>query len=324
MMSKKKLSISIFLLFICSLLANAQSIKSIQAYYKMDGTRYISLLSDNTLWWFSSGKQWQQIPQKNLPLQPIKFLDAFVRIGFGDNETRVVTVLEDNSIWWYADGEDWNQVNTTTLPKESSIKEFKSYLKPGAMGISESRLIVVLNDNSIWWYALGKKWEQVSAKGMPENAEIKFLRTYQKLGTMSSETRFVVVLNDNSLWWFADGNNWKAIDKKEMPSNSTINQFEIYMKTIPGFSTTQEGRLVAVTDNQTIHWRGANDKAWRLLTHKGLPAERKILTFRNYQKNNGFASETRFIAQLDDNTLWWYADGKAWTPVPMSGLPFSK
>lgn len=324
-MSKRKLSVSIVLLFFCTLFANAQSIKSIQAYFKVDGPRYISLLSDNTLWWFAKESQWQQIPQKNLPLQPIKFLDAFVRVGFGDYDTRVITVLEDNSIWWYADGEDWNKVNTSTLPKERSIKDFKSYLKIANIGSGEALLMVVLDDNSIWWYAQGKKWKQVRAKGMPENAEIKFLRTYQKTGMMGNETRFVVVLNDNSLWWFADGNNWKAIDKKEFPTNATINQFEIYMKMQYALSFVQiEGRLITVTDNQTIHWKGAGDKEWQFLAHKGLPPERKIIMLRTYQKYNGLNPETRLLAQLDDNTLWWHTDGKNWTPVPMTGLPLSE
>lgn len=320
---KKNLLIS--LLFILnSLSLNAQDIKSVQAYFKLDGTRYLSLLSDNSIWWFASGDKWQEIPKQNLPKKTIKHIDAFVKIGLGSYETRIITVLEDNSIWWYAKEGDWQQVDNSGLPTNLSIKDFKSYVKIGSMGSTESRIILVLEDNTIWWYALGKKWGKVAANGMPENSSIKFLRTYQKIGMMSSETRFVAVLNDNSVWWFAEGNKWKQVEKPNLPSDKNIEQFEIYMKNASALSNVQEGRLITLLEDQSIFWIAANDKSWRQLEHKGLPQNKKINELKTYQKYGGIGSETRLLALLDDNTLWWFAEGKRWTAVPMSGLPLNK
>ena len=43
-----------------------------------------------------------------------------------------------------------------------------------------------------------------------------------------------------------------------------------------------------------------------------------IKLFSSYTKAN---NSTRYIAVLEDNTIWWYMPGKPWQASPMEGLP---
>lgn len=307
-------------LFLSALDTQAQEIKQIQAYFRPEGTRYVGLLSDNSIWWFAQGKNWTALPKAGLPEKKIHFIDAYLKTGLGTWSARVVCVLEDNSVWWYANDETWEQVSDEGLPAGKNITDIKAYVKTGAMGISDSRIAVVLDDNSIWWTS-GKEWKEVSQKGIPEQLAIRFLRSYQKMGMMgSSETRYVASMSDNSLRWFADGGKWQTIPMNGLPGGKSILQMDIYMKTSMG--GMQEGRIVAAMEDQSMWWFAANNgKSWNKLSNQGLPEGYEIQAMKAYQKYAGLTQETRIIVLLKDGSLWWYADGKRWTPVPLTGLP---
>lgn len=301
--------------------SSAQSIQNIQAYFKFDGTRYIAQMSNNTLWWFDKST-WQEIPRKNLPEKQIKFIDAYLKISMGLVDTRIIAVMDDNSIWWYANDEQWEKIENEGLPNNKTIKDFKAYLKTGMMGTTETRFVAVLNDNSVWWYD-AHKWKNLSLNGLPENTEIQFLRTYQKTEMMGgTETRYMVKLNDNSLWW-CSGNKWKQIESTGLPSKQPFKQFEVYMKNTGGgmMAGVQEGRFIAVLEDNSIWWFAANSKSWAKLSVRGLPEGYNIKSLKPYQKYGGLTGESRLVVLLADGTLWWYAEGKAWTPVSIEGLP---
>src|SRR6266478_6134822 len=120
----RKITVIALLLF-ASFVSNSQTIDDVQAYYKLGGTRFLSLLSDHSLWWYSESTNWQKVSMKGLPESPVKFLDVYLKMSVGSADTRLVAVLQDNSIWWYADGASWEKVSTSGLPSTSPIKIFK-------------------------------------------------------------------------------------------------------------------------------------------------------------------------------------------------------
>lgn len=313
----KKLFILLFLL-LSAKVTIAQSIRNIDAYFKLDGTRYIAQMSDNSLWWFAQNA-WQEIPKNDLPDKEIKFIDAYLKYGLGLLDTRIVCVLADNSIWWYDNEENWEEAKKTGLPAGHNITDFNAYVKIGNLSTSETRFVAVLQDKSIWWFAPNKNWEPVPMKDFPKDDSVIFLRTYQKMGMMGSDTRYVVKLKSNEIWW-CDGSKWKKFEENGLPKNQAFKQFEIYMKPSGALSSLQEGRFVAVLENESIWWCAVSGKSWTKLDTKGLPEAYKIKSLKAYQKYGGLTGETRLLILLEDGSLWWYAYGKSWTAVPMKGL----
>lgn len=319
----KKTTLTLLFLLCCGLL-RAQTPERIQAYVKPDGTRYIAQLSDNSIWWFARNN-WQQLPKTGLPEKPVSFVEVYAKIAFALYETRVVCVLNDNTIWWFSDkNEAWEQVSAKGLPAGKNIRDFKAYAKTGSLGSSQTRFVAVLDDNSIWWFAPGEEWESVSLKDLPQGKQIRFLRTYQKAGTMGTDTRYVVQLDDNMLWWF-DGKKWHELETKGMPAGKPFKQFEIFSKNnSQNMMMSQQGRMIAVLEDQSIWWLATNDrdKDWeRLPDNRGLPAGYRIRSMECYVKNDGMTNEVRFMALLEDGSMWWYALRKGWAPVPTNGLP---
>lgn len=296
----------------------AQVIKEIQAYNANDGVRFISRLADNTLWWYADGKQWQKIPMTGLPQNvPLTMMDAYVK-GALSKSTRLVAVLSDNSIWWYSDGSAWEKVPVAGLPVKTAIKIFKPYIKYGMMGSADTRFVTVLEDNSVYWYNKSDAWQKVENSGLPANAAIRFLSTYQKIGMGGAETRYIAVLTDNSIWWYVDGKPWQLLKTSGLPKDAQLAQFEAYMKSTMGMG---DGRLLTVLNDQSIWWFAVSGKEWTSLESAGLPAGYKVRSLKVYQKSPGFTGDTRVILLLEDNTIWWYAEKKGWQQLTRDGLP---
>ncbi len=320
----KKYLLILTVLFCLAFTSGAQSIQDVQAYAKLDGSRFVALLSDQTIWWYTENNGWQKVSAQGLPQgNNIKFFSSYMKYGLGSKNTRLVAVLDDNSIWWFSEGGNWEKVVSTGLPRGKTIKIFRPYVKISGMGGSETRYVAILDDNSIWWFANVEEWKSVSDTGLPSKYEVKYLGTYQKVGMTSTETRYIVTLADNSIWWYADNTKkWQELEAKGLPSGHAFKQLEAYMK-IGGnafVGTTYEGRLVGVLADESIWWFATNGKEWKKLDLTGLPKGYKIKTMKVYQKNPGLTGETRVILALEDNTIWWYAEGKKWEPVNMKGL----
>ncbi|HYV94721.1 MAG TPA: hypothetical protein VE978_23305 [Chitinophagales bacterium] len=313
----KKLFILSSFLLLC-LAARTQSIDDVQAYYKADGTRFLALLNDKSIWWYMDGDSWKKVATTGLPGNTaIKSLDVYIKNSGLIADTRLIVVMDDNSMWWYKEGEKWEQVPSQGLPEGKPIKIFESYVKT-VMGISESRYAVILDDNSIYWYSPGDNWAKVPPKGLPSGFNVKFFKSYVKYGMMgSTEARYVVILDDNSIWWYADGNDWEKLESKGLPAGQDITQFDTYLKMkVAGMP---EARLVTVLADQSIWWLAVGAKDWEKIDVKGLPSGYKIKSFKVYQKYAGIP-QTRLLALLDDNTMWWYDDKQGWTAVPTTGL----
>lgn len=149
-------------LFVCvSLRITAQDIKHFQAYLKLDdmSTRYVAVLADNTIWWFSANNNWSKSSSDGLPSgYSIKHFAAYSK---EDGSSRYVAVLADNSIWWYAPGNPWQQSSLQGLPTGSIIKHFSAYSKSDG-----TRYVAVLNDNSVWWFSPDNNWTKSSLEGL--------------------------------------------------------------------------------------------------------------------------------------------------------------
>ena len=144
---------------ISDLSSTPKHIKILQAYTKNGDTRYVVVLSDNSIWWYMPNHAWQSSSLEGLPAHlDIVQLAAYTK---ADHSTRYVVVLSDNSIWWYMPDHAWQPSSVEGLPPNYVIKQFDVYLKNG-----DTRYVVVLSDNSIWWYMPNRVWEQSSMEGL--------------------------------------------------------------------------------------------------------------------------------------------------------------
>jgi hypothetical protein len=137
------------------------SIKLLTTYAKADGgTRYLAVLSDNSIWWYMPNSPWQTSTSEGLPKGvAITHIAAYVKKG---GETRYVVVLEDESIWWYMPNSPWHQSPADGLPEGYKIRHFSVYVKNG-----DTRYVVVLEDESIYWYMPNHPWQNSTTEGLP-------------------------------------------------------------------------------------------------------------------------------------------------------------
>ena len=111
---------------------------------------------------------------------------------------------------------------------------------------------------------------------------------------------------------------------KGLPENASFKRFTAYMKIGGGAliagASAYEGRLIGVLQDESIWWFPTNGKSWKKLDIAGLPAGFKVKTLEVYQKYPGMTDETRLIALLEDNNIWWYSENKGWTRLDTKGL----
>jgi len=138
------------------------------------------------------------------------------------------------------------------------IKHFESYLKLEDM---TTRYVVVLEDNTIWWFVPDSPWKQSSTKGLPANYNIKHFAAFSK---PDGTTRYEAVLGDNSIWWFAaETGDWGKVTTQGLPAGYNIKHFRAFTK--------EDGtRLVAVLSDNTIYWCAPEDP-WKKSSLEGLP-----------------------------------------------------
>ncbi len=137
------------------------------------------------------------------------------------------------------------------------IKLLDSYLRGNDLA---SRYVVVMEDNSIWWFAPGQAWQESSVEGLPSGYDIKFLACYSH---KDGSTRYTVVLADNSIWWFAPEQMWEKSTVDGLPSGYSIKDFNAYSK-------SEGTRYVALLGDNSIWWF-APGQAWQQSSGKGLP-----------------------------------------------------
>ena len=157
----KRLLLMMIILF--NLNVSAQKIKHFDSFIKLSdmSTRYVAVLEDNTIWWYSPDQNWKKSNIDGLPDGfNIKHFSAYSK---PDGTSRYVTVLSDNSIWWYApETLKWTKSSVEGLPSGYSVKFFKAFLKEEG-----TRYVVVLEDNSIFWYAPDQIWKKSTMDGLP-------------------------------------------------------------------------------------------------------------------------------------------------------------
>ncbi len=114
---KNLISVLLISLSFISLKVNAQKIKILSSYEKneQNGTRYVALLSDNSIYWFMPGNAWKKSTTDGLPTgyNIIQFT------AYEKNEangTRYVAVLSDGSIYWFMPNNGWKKSSTEGLP----------------------------------------------------------------------------------------------------------------------------------------------------------------------------------------------------------------
>jgi hypothetical protein len=137
------------------------------------------------------------------------------------------------------------------------IKLFDSYLKLSDL---TSRYIVVLEDNSIWWYIPGDTWKNADTKGLPENYDIKYFSAYSKT---DGQTNYVVVLSDNSIWWFTRDKPWKKSSTQGLPAGYVVKGLNAYAK--------DDGTRFTVVLSDNSIWWCAPPEDWQVTTLEGLP-----------------------------------------------------
>ncbi len=126
---KKRLTLILCLLLAGIVNINAQKIKLFSSYEKNvdNGTRYVVVLSDNSIWWFMPGSAWTKSSTDGLPAGNIKHFSAYEKNE--SNGTRYVAVMDDNSIWWFIPNSTWKKSATDGLPAGYNIIQFQAYEK---------------------------------------------------------------------------------------------------------------------------------------------------------------------------------------------------
>jgi len=233
-------------------------IKILEIYHKASGlkmeTRLTAIQEDNSIWWKNDDK-WVQVTSKGLPSgYSVKHYSPYAKAGMGGTETRLLITLEDNTIWWYAaDSEKWEETPLKGLPDNANIEAIQTYQKYSTFGGGDTRIIVKLADNTIWWYAQGKGWEEFKSKGLPEGKDIEDFAAYMKYQSFGMTSgRLIAALEDNSLWWIAtDSKNWEQLKVEGLPSGYQIRSFQVYQK-YNGLSA--DTRVVLLLEDNTIWW----------------------------------------------------------------------
>jgi hypothetical protein len=304
-------------LLLASMSLSAQQMKIIGAYFRMDGTRYVGVSTDNQLWTFAK-KKWQPFGGAQLPEKSIKFMDVGMEIVFAAYRVKVVAVQEDNTIWWNTNGKTWERISPKGLPADAGITDFCMYVNPESFNGSESRFLALMNNNTMWWHSLGDPWKQIPSETLPAGDSVRYLRAYYKPG-MIGGTRCIAKLKSNELWWF-DGAKWKKFECPGRPGTEPFKHFEVYAKRAGSYGVEEGGRIVAVLEDNSIWWCTVDGKSWSPMDTKGLPDGFQVRYLKSYQKNTGYTCETRLIVLLEDGSMWWYANGNGWEKVPMEGL----
>ena len=312
--------------FLISVIAKSQAIEEVQGISLLGQTKFVSLLSDHSLWWSAEGKAWEKITAKGLPADKnVKLIDVYVKFSLSKKNARLVAILDDNTMWWCLEGESWEKISGAGLPNNAKIKFFKPYVKSSGMGAMDTRFIAVLDNNTMWWYALEQPWKQVSSAGLPANYVVTGIGTYQKVAMMGTETRYLITLSDNTIWWYADGKKWQQLEGEGLPANASFKKFTAYLKiseaAFINAAAGWEGRLVGVLADESVWWFAANGKTWKKLDMNGLPKGYKIKSLEVYQKYPGLSGETRVILLMEDNSIWWYSESKGWSKFNATGLP---
>ncbi|MBS7787299.1 hypothetical protein KIH23_08310 [Flavobacterium sp. CYK-55] len=309
---------TILALFFYGVVLSQKTIQDVECVSRIGGTRLVTLLSDNSLWWSAADDSWEQISKNGLPNDK-KIVSAHLYLKYGglSGKSTLIAVLEDSTLWWFNENQ-WELVKNITVEPGSNIKIMKPYVKFGGMGFAtpETRFFMLRSDNTLWWATPEDNYKKIDLGGLPPNVEITHISTYQKFGMMgSSETRFVVSLADSSIWWYADGSQWNKIDMQGLPAGYKVKNMITYLK----MGMVNEGRLVIQLDNNTIWWKSVQDKGWRALDMAGLPNDQKIKSIDIYQKFS-ISGETRLIALYEDNSVWWYADKQGWKKYELKNL----
>jgi hypothetical protein len=315
----------IFLLTIIILISSFSigqiSVKEINSYSDLNGTKLVSLMSDNSVWTSNGLDTWTHINTADLPKDvAIKILGSKSNLNLNKTKTDLILILEDNSIWNLKNGiSKWEKIKNQNLPANSNIKAFKTYMKFSGIYDFETRLVLVLEDNSIWWSDGETSWEKVIDTGFPSDYNITAFNTYQKASVFSSETRFIVTLSDNSFWWYASGQkNWTKVTTENYPKDKTIALSEAYMKASIG---SAEGRIISIFNDNSIMWMATRDCTWNVLESKELPKDVKINKMNIFSKLNLLGKGTRVILLLENNEIWsWLAENQSWSKVNTTGL----
>jgi hypothetical protein len=313
------------LTLISSFIVFAQTtVQEINSYSDLNGTKLVCLMTNNTVWSSNGIDAWTQINTNDISkTAAIKIIGSKSNLNLNKSKTDLILILNDNTIWNLEDGvSKWVKIQNENLPTNLNIKTFKTYTKYNGMYNFDTRLVVVLDDNSIWWSDGDSPWEKIIATGLPENYSIAAFNSYQKPSMLGTETRFIITLADNSFWWFAAGEkNWKKIVTKNYPTNKKILLTDAYMKASIG---SVEGRFISVFDDSSIMWMAARDCNWTKLESEALPKNVKISKMNVYSKPNLIGKGTRIILLLENNEFWgWLAEKQGWSKISTTGLPLA-
>jgi hypothetical protein len=209
-----------------------KSIRYFRAYVKNSGianieTRFLAVMDDNSMYWFAPNSPWKSVTSEGLPANyVVTGVGTYQKRGLMSTatETRYVITLADGSLWWYGGGKKWQKVDAEGLPANANFKDFTAYMKISGdiyitgYGTFDGRLIGVLSDESIWWFATnGKTWKKLETTGLPKGYKVRSLSVFEKQPGLLGETMAIVVLDDNSVWRYMEGKNWTKFNTTGLP-----------------------------------------------------------------------------------------------------------
>ena len=242
--------------------------------------------------------------------QNIKSVQAYSWFG----GTRVLVLTENNNSSYYTSDEGWKPLPVAELPV-GKIKFLDVYHT-----MDGSKLVVVMDDNTIWKY-VHDEWSQLTSQGLPENFSIKEFKPFSKVKMYSAELQIALLLEDNTLWLYSEENEWESLSKSGIPESTRITKLATYQK-MKGMMKVVSTFLVSLDDNSMMSYDLKKEK-WNDFGGEQLPKAATVTSLHSYLKYNLMGSpEGRIIASLSDQSIWWCTENERyWQKLDKSGLP---
>ncbi len=221
----------------------------------------------------------------------------------------------DQNDWFYAIENDWSTLNMDDLPK-GKIKLLDVYQKA-----FETGLMLVMEDNSIWWNE-NERWYKARTRGLPENYKIKAIKPYARISQYATLTAgMVIMLEDNSLWKY-NVTKWQKISNTNLPEDETIELLSTYQRNKVMLLSFETLFVVLMSDN-SVWYLPSKSKKWKEYEGNGLPNDKTIKLIEAYSKVTQIPVRSgRILAVLSDESIWWsfVKDGE-WEQVDTKNLP---
>lgn len=126
---------------------------------------------------------------------------------------------------------------------------------------------------------------------------------------------YAVILSDNSIWKYSEADGWKTMTKTGLPSANPV-QLDTYFKY--SMSTSDVELLCLMSDNTEWNFNEDTQK-WEAIP-MNIPSGSKISVFKPMMYQHKMAWDTKYVAQLSDNSIGYFTEKDGWKAIDTKGI----